>query len=98
MANLYWQGAISGTGHTSVAAYDFNVPSNWKVQRYGQPVSTWPTALTGPRAGDWVFVGDTVTARTPLLFGGYTGTMAAGGWGQNGIGATGTTFNSSLNN
>lgn len=96
MANLYWQGAPSGTGHTSVAAYDFNVASNWKVQRYGQPVSNWSTSLTAPVAGDQIAVGYPVVARTPLLFGGYTGTMAAGGWGQNGIGATGTTFTSSL--
>ena len=96
MASLFWQGAISGTGHTSVAAYDFNVPSNWKVQRYGQPVSNWSTSLTAPVAGDQITVGGPVVARTPLLFGGYTGTMAAGGWGQNGIGATGTTFTSSL--
>jgi hypothetical protein len=96
MASLFWQGAISGTGHTSVAAYDFNVASNWKVQRYGQPVSNWSTSLTAPIAGDQITVGGTVVARTPLLFGGYTGTMAAGGWGKDGIGATGTTFTSSL--
>jgi len=99
MATLHWQGAISGTGgHTSVAAYDFNVPSNWKVQAYNQAVSNWPTSLTGPRPQDNIVVGVYVTARTPLLFGGYTGTMAAGGWGQNGVGATGTTFTSSLSN
>ena len=96
MASLFWQGAISGTGHTSVAAYDFNVASNWKVQRYGQPVSNWSTSLTAPVAGDTIVVGSPVVARTPLLFGGYTGTMAAGGWGPNGVGATGTTFTSSL--
>ena len=96
MANLFWQGAASGTGHTSVAAYDFNVASNWKVQRYGQPVSNWSTSLTAPAHGDTITVGSPVVARTPLLFGGYTGTMAAGGWGPNGVGATGTTFTSSL--
>ena len=96
MAILHWQGAISGTGHTSVAAYDFNVASNWKVQRYGTAVSNWSTSLTAPVPGDWISIGESVVARTPLLFGGYTGTMAAGGWGPNGVGATGTTFTSSL--
>ncbi len=88
MASLFWQGAISGTGHTSVAAYDFNVASNWKLQRYGQSVSNWSTSLTAPVAGDQITVGGPVVARTPLLFGGYTGTMAAGGWGIGGSGAT----------
>ena len=96
MAILHWQGAISGTGHTSVAAYDFNVASNWKVQRYGTAVSNWSTSLTAPVPGDFISIGESVVARTPLLFGGYTGTMAAGGWGPNGVGATGTTFTSSL--
>jgi len=96
MAILYWQGAISGTGHTSVAAYDFNVASNWKVQRYGTSPNTWATSLTAPGANDTIYVGGPIVARTPLLFGGYTGTMAAGGWGRDGIGATGTTFTSSL--
>jgi hypothetical protein len=98
MATLHWQGAASGTGHTSVAAYDFNVPSNWKVGSYGTYPGYWPTSLTGPRPQDVIVVGTYITARTPLLFGGYTGTMAAGGYGQNGIGGTGTTFNSSLLN
>jgi hypothetical protein len=97
MAILHWQGAISGTGHTSVAAYDFNVASNWKVQRYGTPVGAWPTSLTAPVQGDYISVGEYVVARTPLLFGGYTGTMASGRWDSNGIpGTTGTTFTSSL--
>ena len=96
MAILYWQGAISGTGHTSVAAYDFNVASNWKVQRYGTSPNTWATSLTAPGANDTIYIGEPVVARTPLLFGGYTGTVAVGGWGPNGVGATGTTFTSSL--
>ena len=97
MAILHWQGAISGTGHTSVAAYDFNIASNWKVHRYGQPVSTWSTSLTAPGANDFISIGESVIARTPLLFGGYTGTMASGRWDSNGIpGTTGTTFTSSL--
>jgi hypothetical protein len=97
MAILHWQGAISGTGHTSVAAYDFNVASNWKVQNYGSAVGAWPTSLTAPVQGDYISIGERVVARTPLLFGGYTGTMASGRWDSNGIpGTTGTTFTSSL--
>jgi hypothetical protein len=98
MANLslYWQGAISGTGHTSVAAYDFNVASNWKVQKYNGNPGTWSTSLTAPGALDQINIGEPIVARTPLLFGGYTGTVAVGGWGPNGVGATGTTFTSSL--
>ena len=98
MATLHWQGAISGTGHTSVAAYDFNVASNWKVEKYGTAVSNWSTSLTAPVQNDFISIGESVVARTPLLFGGYTGTMASGGWASNGIpGTTGTTFTSSLN-
>ena len=87
---LHWQGALQGTGHTSVAAYDFNVASNWRVQRQGQPVVQWPTATQAPIPGDTVQIGGQVICRTPLLFGGYTGTMGVGGWGANGTTGTGT--------
>jgi hypothetical protein len=101
MANLFWQGAISGTGHTSVAAYDFNVASNWKVARNNSAPNFWVTSLTAPGPGDLAVVGGVITARTPLLFGGYTGTMGVGGWGPNGTTGlaglqSGTTFTSSL--
>jgi hypothetical protein len=98
---LHWQGALQGTGHTSVAAYDFNVSSNWKVAKPGVNPANWATSLTAPGPGDAAYVGGVVAARTPLLFGGYTGTMGVGGWGPNGTTGlagfqSGTTFTSSL--
>ena len=87
---LHWQGALQGTGHTSVAAYDFNVASNWRVQRQFTAVVNWPTATQAPIPGDTVYVGGQVICRTPLLFGGYTGTIGVGGWGANGTTGTGT--------
>lgn len=91
MATYYWQGSTTGAG---IARYDWNYGPNWKLF-LGSNIAFWPTSLTAPGAGDIAVVGDKIVARSPLLFGGYSGSVASGNWLN--VGSTGTTFNSSLN-
>jgi hypothetical protein len=92
---FYWQGSTAGAG---IARYDWNYGPNWKIQK-NLPSVMWPTSLTAPGAGDIVYIGSPVTARSALLFGGYSGGVAGstGTVWLNAQGSTGTTFNSSLN-
>jgi hypothetical protein len=94
---FYWQGSTAGAG---IARYDWNYGPNWKVQKTPLPPSQWATSLTAPGVGDTVYIGQVIPARSPLLFGGYSGGVA-GSTGTacwlNAQQTTGTTFNSSLN-
>ncbi len=93
----YWQGS---TGAAGIARYDWNYGPNWKVANWGKPYSQWATSATAPGASDIAYVGDIFTARSPVLFGGYSGGVAGSTsttlW-LNAQQTTGTTFNSSLN-
>jgi hypothetical protein len=92
---FYWQGSTAGAG---IARYDWNYGPNWKVAKFGSPINLWPTSLTAPGVNDSVTVGVLFTARSALLFGGYSGGVAGstGTCWLNAQGSTGTTFNSSL--
>jgi hypothetical protein len=94
---FYWQGSTAGAG---IARYDWNYGPNWKVAKYGSGYTNWPTSLTAPGVGDVAYIGQIFTARSALLFGGYSGGVA-GSTGTacwlNAQQTTGTTFNSSLN-
>lgn len=101
MPNIFfWQGSTAGVG---IARYDWNYGPNWRVIKPGGAGSILnsPTSLTAPGVGDSVNVGTLFTARSALLFGGYSGGVA-GSTGTacwlNAQQTTGTTFNSSLNN
>ena len=86
----YWQGS---TG-SDISKYDWNYGPNWKIAKWGRPYTQWATSATAPGAADSAYVGEYFVARSPILFGGYSGSVASGVW-QN-VGTTGTTFNSSL--
>jgi hypothetical protein len=94
---FYWQGSTAGAG---IARYDWNYGPNWKIQKAPLPYTLWATSLTAPGVGDTVYIGSPITARSALLFGGYSGGVA-GSTGTacwlNAQQTTGTTFNSSLN-
>lgn len=95
--SYYWQGSTAGAG---IARYDWNYGPNWKIQKFPLPYTQWATSLTAPGVGDVAYVGQLFTARSALLFGGYSGGVAGSTsttlW-LNAQGSTGTTFNSSLN-
>jgi hypothetical protein len=80
MANtLYWIGATSD----SLSKYDWNVASNWCVERGSGNTSLVP-AYQSPQAGDTVYFGHRVHALSPCLFGGYSGSANSGSWLENG--------------
>jgi hypothetical protein len=100
---------VDGAQHTD--QYCWNISGNWKIwsfnTAYGIPqwVDTWEI----PKPGDVVIVGDDgvatsggstatgwIPARTPLLWGGYSGGVALGSWSKTGNTETGTTLTSSL--
>lgn len=91
MAILYWQGS---TGAAGVNRFNFNYGPNWRVWRAGAPSSSWAVSATGPVANDTVYVGELFVARSPILYGGASGSVALTSWST---GVTGTTFNSSIN-
>jgi hypothetical protein len=93
---FYWQGSTAGAG---IARYDWNYGPNWKVQKAPLSYTQWATSLTAPGVGDIAYVGQLFTARSALLFGGYSGGVAGstGTCWLNAQQTTGTTFNSSLN-
>ena len=99
MPNYYWVGATAGVG---IERFDYNRPSNWKVERWGSNPSSWPTGASAPGNGDIIFFGAAFTAQSPCLYGGYSGQIGSGQWrnynglGTNGI--TGGTSSSSLVN
>lgn len=90
MAILYWQGS---TGAAGVNRFNFNYGPNWRVWRAGVPSSSWAVSATGPVANDTVYVGELFAARSPILYGGASGSVALASWST---GVTGTTFNSSI--
>jgi len=67
MANYYWVGAAGAPTEDTTARYDFNTPSNWRVQTWGHPSNSWPLSATAPGAGDSVFVGCLFPAQSPCL-------------------------------
>ena len=93
---FYWQGSTAGAG---IARYDWNYGPNWKILKTSLASVYWPTSLTAPGAGDTVYIGSPVAARSALLFGGYSGGVSGstGTVWLNAQGSTGTTSNSSLN-
>lgn len=103
MAIFYWRGSTGGTA----SAYDYNNPSNWLELIKPTPKSgTWfhRTATRCPGAaggthngfGDWASIGIGMTALSPLLYGGFSGSSVTGGY-ANGIGATFAAGNSGGN-
>jgi len=104
MANYYWVGASASAG---ISRYDYNTPSNWNTVYWASQGTgasfgwSFQPATAAPGPGDRIFVGTSnvgtiPTALSPLLFGGYSGNSALGGY-SNSLGGTGTTTTSSLN-
>jgi hypothetical protein len=87
----YWQGSTAAAG---IARYDWNYGPNWKIANWSKPYTQWATSATAPGTNDFATVGEYFVARSPILYGGYSGGVAGGVW-QN-VGTTGTTFNSSM--
>jgi len=92
----YWQGSTAAAG---IARYDWNYGPNWKIANWSKPYTQWATSATAPGANDTAFVGEYFAARSPILYGGYSGGIQ-GSTGTtlwlNAQQTTGTTFNSSL--
>ena len=96
MAAYYWIGGTTLDTGISGAAYDWNVPSNWRIPSgLVEPVPVIPTVCPG--AGDVVFIGreypdgngnnnqygSLMTPKAPLLWGGYktiAGMTGTGTW------------------
>jgi len=94
MATYFWQGSTA----QGIDRFNWNHSSNWRVQS-GSNLNLFPVALTAPGAGDVVYVGQAAggfTALSPILYGGFSGSVSGGNWTM-GPTSTGTTANSSLN-
>ena len=102
-------GNIDGAEH--IDQYCWNISGNWKIWGSCGGSNRWLDSWDYPKPGDQVIVGlDSFTAnnlvqngwthaKSPLLWGGYTGNAAAGSWflnGATGNSWSGTTFTSSL--
>jgi len=97
MPNYYWQGSTAAAG---VERYDWNYGPNWKIAVWNKPYTQWATSATAPGPNDIATVGEYFVARSPILYGGYSGGVAghtASALWLNAQQTTGTTFNSSLN-
>lgn len=97
-------GNVDGAEH--VDQYCWNIPGNWKLWSPVGGVFQWVDTYLYPKPGDIVIVGDDevasigwIPARSPLLWGGYSGNVAVGSWYKDGsLGSeyAGTTLTSSL--
>lgn len=90
--------------------YLWNKPGNWKIFTNLNGSQKWSPTYDYPKPGDIVIVGDDRTssgaiiagwepARSPLLFGGYTGSVGLGSWEISGLlgnSYAGTSYNSSI--
>lgn len=95
---------VDGAEH--VDQYCWNIPGNWKTWSPVGGVFQWVDTFLYPKPGDIVIVGDDgvasigwVPAKSPLLWGGYSGNVAVGSWYKDGsLGSeyAGTTLTSSL--
>ena len=99
MANrqLFWQGSTA----QDISSFDFSVASNWKEYKYLNGKYGVYTTTTPPENLDTVYIGSSyvpafgiTAAKSPCLFGGFSGNSAGGTWYIGG--AAGTTFTSSL--
>jgi len=115
MAYFFWQGSTAAAG---VARFDWNYGPNWKVSANVvtnfSTLDNLPSATSAPGPLDYAYIGNVstptnpvgygLTARSPLLYGGCSGTVPIGGsttggspiWLNAARGTTGTTFTSSL--
>jgi len=110
---FYWVGG--STGSTSASRFDWNVASNWRILKNSSQAASnknLTTTTKYPMGGDIVSIGygwnsSGVTApdlqiKSPLLFGGFSGSGFTGCWVCDGgtgaglSGASGTTFDTAL--
>jgi len=105
MATYYWRGATANARNSDgtfvgVGIFDFNRPRNWLV-----PVGNGYTGATHApgRGNDICYFGGVVTADSPCLFGGYSGSVgqtSSGVWFNSAPfpnGTSGATTNSAVN-
>ena len=99
MANrkLFWQGSTA----QNISSFDFSVASNWKEYKYIDGKYGVYAPTTPPENLDIAYIGYSyipnagiTAAKSPCLFGGFSGNSAGGTWYIGG--AAGTTFTSSL--
>ena len=99
------QNNVDGAEH--IDQYCWNISGNWKTWSPVGGVFQWVDTWELPKPGDIVIVGDDgfstsigwIPARSPLLWGGYSGNVALGSWSQRGGMVplySGTTLTSSL--
>jgi len=109
MAKYLWvgMGATSGSGTNIVDQYCFNKSGNWYSQQVINGTLKWAATSATPSIGDAVIFGTDpsgsgsnlgwTAAKSPCLFGGFSGGVGAGVWANTGVTATvGTTFTSPL--
>jgi hypothetical protein len=109
MATYFWVGRTTGATSTTqdkVDQYCFNAPGNWLIKTNdNQLIGTTAT----PAYGDMFFIGGGVSlfgavnypgytfAKSPCLYGGFSGNVALGTWSHTSTVSTGTTFTTAAN-
>lgn len=112
MAKYLWVGmgptGASLSGTNIVDQYCFNKSGNWYTKQIVNGTLRWATSAATPAGGDQVVFGGEYSdyfipstgwtaAKSPCLFGGFSGGVGAGVWGMTGATASsGTTFTSSM--
>lgn len=101
MAIFKW---VGNTG-TNQSIFDWNTASNWAIRLLNNGIATYVTATFAPGPFDEVWIGSPMqynanyvestapTALSPLLYGGFSGSVAGGTW-ANARQPYGHTFNS----
>lgn len=74
MAIYKW---VGNTGHLQTK-YDWNTVTNWRVRSFVNGEWKWVSTSNAPGVGDTVFIGSvgpspSITAQSPLLYGGFSG-------------------------
>jgi len=98
MAILIWQGSEAAYG---VNRFNFNDPNNWRSVLWTGVELYYLSTLTGPGPLDQLYIGRLLngaglTALSPCLFGGFSGSVAGGSWPGTNTSTTGSTFNSGI--
>ena len=111
MAKYLWVGMAGSTGLTGtniVDQYCFNKPGNWYTLAFSNGTLRWGATLGTPGWNDSIVFGRDApvygsaqyagwtAAKSPCLFGGYSGGVGSGTWHNTVTTSTGTTFTTAL--
>jgi hypothetical protein len=111
MATFLWVGAAGISGANIADKYNFNYPGNWYKRELINGTNRWQPSLLTPGPFDTVVFGSQAqgvdgvvaniagwtAAKSPCLFGGFSGGLGAGSWSNWGVTYTqGTTYTSAI--